>query len=447
MKACYAGFRAGFGKVDITPDEPLPLSGYGNYSRRVFDKILDRLYLTCVAVGNSERTVLLFTCDNLFWYREMSVTVRSMVAAATGLSEDNMFFSATHTHGAPCYTLDTEATDRYRGLLKDSAVVAAKKALEDLADATVFAGSKLIDGMNFVRHYICSDGSYTGSNFNIDKESLIVDHAGEPDKQMNVVKFARTGGKRDIVLVNWQSHPDHTSENGYRTLTSDYPEALRNKLEADTGALVAYFGGASGNLNSHSKLPEKEHGLKCVEYGQALAEHAKSILENISPMTAAGIYTRRRVMTVNVNHTWDHMLPQAKEIAKLRDEVGRDAATPAAKAYGFSSPYQADAIISRVNWDKTAEMELNAFCIGDIGFVNGTYEMFCESSKYIKANSPFATTVVMEGNLYYVPSEAAFNYRCYEADTGNYEKGTSEKNAQAFVVMLQELNEERTESK
>ena len=439
MNASNAHYRAGFGKVDITPNEPFPLGGYGNYNRRIFDKILDHLYLTCVAVGDEKKTLLLFTCDSLFWYREMSITTREMVAKATGIPEENMFFTATHTHGAPMMSM----ADKYRDQLKVWAIEAAQKALADLSDTQISYGSKQVDGLNFVRHYICPDGTYVGSNFNTEREPDVVAHAGVPDKQLHVVKFARTEEKKDIILVNWQAHPDHTSENGYRTLTADYPGALRDKLEADTGALVAYFSGASGNVTAHSKIRDEEHGLKCVQYGHAIAGHALSVLEDMTPMTTPGIYTRRRVVTVNVDHSWDHMLPQAQEIAKLRDEVGRDAATPAAKAYGFTSPYQADAIIYRATWDKTAEMELNAFSIGDIGFANGTYEMFSDSSIFIKENSPFATTLVIEGNLYYLPSEAAFNYRCYEADTGYYEKGTSEKNAQGFVSMLQELSEER----
>ena len=442
MKTNITGYKAGFGKVDITPNEPMPLAGYGNYSKRFFDKILDHLYITCVAVGDGEKTVLLFTCDNLFWYWEMSIATRKMVADATGIAEENMFFTATHTHGAPIMSM----VDDYRNQLKVWAVEAAQLALADMADAAIYYGSKQVDGLSFVRHYICPDGTYVGANFNTEREPDVVEHAGVPDKLMHVIKFARQEDKRDIVLVNWQAHPDHTSENGYRTLTADYPGALRDKLEADTGALVAYFSGASGNVTAHSKIRHEEHGLKCVEYGHVMAGHAKSILENLTPMTTPGIRTRRQVVTVNVDHSWDHMLPQAKEIAALRDEVGRDAATPAARSYGFSSPYQADTIIYRATWDKTAEMELNALSIGDIGIANGTYEMFSESSMYIKENSPFATTLVIEGNLYYVPCEAAFNYRCYEADTGYYEKGTSEKNAQTFVAMLQQLKAESEET-
>lgn len=438
MKKIAIGYLAGFGKVDITPDEPLPLAGYGNYSRRFFDKVLSRLYLTCIAVSDGNKTVLLFTCDNLFWYWEMSIATREKVTKATGIPEENIFFSATHTHGAPSMS---EADD-YRDQLKLWAVEAAQKALADLADAKIYHGSKRVEGMNFVRHYICQDGTYMGSNFNEDKADQVVAHAAEPDDQMILVKFERAD-KKDIILVNWQAHADHTGENGYRTLTADYPGALRDQLEADTGTSVAFFSGAAGNVTAHSKIREEEHGLKCVEYGQALAGHARSILENLTPVTTVGIRTRRRVVTVNVDHTWDHLLPQAREIAKLRDEIGKDAATPAAKAYGFSSPYQADALIYRATWDKTARMELNALSIGDIGIANGTYEMFSENSRYIKESSPFATTLVVEGNLYYVPSEAAFNYRCYEADTGYYEKGTGEKNARAFVEMLQELKTEK----
>ena len=96
-------------------------------------------------------------------------------------------------------------------------------------------------------------------------------------------------------------------------------------------------------------------------------------------------------------------------------------------------------IVSRATMPATSTMELNTFCIGDIGFVNGSYEMFCDSGKFIKENSPFATTFIMEGNYIYLATEAAYDYRSYEADTSHYVKGTAEKLAQEFVDMLKAL--------
>ena len=429
------GLQVGYSKVNITPNFPVVLGGYGDYENRIYDMVLDYLYITCIAVTEGDQTVLIYTCDNLFWITDMSREVRPLITKATGVPDENIFFSATHTHGAPMVTVSNTGSKQYRTELRSWAVEAAEEAMADRAAATVSTGSKQIEGMNFVRHYLCSDGSYTGSNFNLDKEELIVDHAGQPDNQMTLIKFDRAD-KKDILMVNWQAHADHTSENGYKALTADYPGVVRYTLENETGMEVAYFTGASGNLNAHSKIPEKEHGLKREAYGQALAQEAMSILENMTPMTASGIKVNRMNSTVTIDHSWDHAVAQAKQIISIRNQKGKDAATAAGKEYDFSSPYQADMIVSRATMPATSTMELNTFCIGDIGFVNGSYEMFCENGMYIKENSPFATTFIMEGNLIYLATEAAYDYRSYEADTSYYVKGTAEKLAEEFVQML-----------
>ena len=87
----------------------------------------------------------------------------------------------------------------------------------------------------------------------------------------------------------------------------------------------------------------------------------------------------------------------------------------------------------------TLSQGLNVFSVGEIGFVNGSYEMFSEAGMYIKEYSPFDTTVIMEGCSSYIPSAEAYDYRSYEADTGCYAKGTSEKLAEKFVEMLTAL--------
>ena len=436
--AAKDGLQVGYSKVNITPDFPVVLGGYGDYENRIYGTVLDYLYITCIAVTEKDQTVLIFTVDSLSWYKVQSDEVRPLITKVTGVPGENIFFSATHTHGAPMATTSNTGSKQYREALQNWAVEAAEEAMEDRAAATVSTGSKHIEGMNFVRHYLCSDGSYMGSNFNEDKADLVVSHADEPDDQMTLVKFDRQE-KKDILMVNWQAHADHTSENGYKALTADYPGVVRYTLENETGMEVAYFTGASGNLNAHSKIPEKEHGLKREAYGEALAKEALTILENMTPMTATGVKVNRVNSTVNIDHSWDHMLPQAKQIISIHNKEGKDAATKAGLEFGFSSAYQASAINSRASMPATDKLELNVFSIGDIGFVNGTYEMFCQSGMYIKENSPFATTFILEGNASYLATEAAYDYHSYEADTSYYEKGTAEKLANEFVDMLKAM--------
>ena len=84
-------------------------------------------------------------------------------------------------------------------------------------------------------------------------------------------------------------------------------------------------------------------------------------------------------------------------------------------------------------------MVIDAFCIGDVGFTTGTYEMFSCNSMYVKENSPYETTFLICGTASYMPSDVAYTYRGYEQDTTVYARGTGETFAQKYVEMLTEL--------
>ena len=71
------------------------------------------------------------------------------------------------------------------------------------------------------------------------------------------------------------------------------------------------------------------------------------------------------------------------------------------------------------------------------------YEMFASNGRYIKDNSPFSMTFIISccnGNNGYLPTEAAYDYGCYESHTGNFAKGTAEDLVKTYVTMLEELH-------
>ena len=41
---------AGFAKVNITPDYPCGLHGYGNVSKRLHEAVLEPIFATCIAL-------------------------------------------------------------------------------------------------------------------------------------------------------------------------------------------------------------------------------------------------------------------------------------------------------------------------------------------------------------------------------------------------------------
>ena len=94
--------RVGYGRVDITPDGPINLAGYGNDAVRISEEVRDPLYATCIAFTDPKgSTALLFTTDMTQAQELITLPVREAIAQEHGIPFENIMVSATHTHSAP----------------------------------------------------------------------------------------------------------------------------------------------------------------------------------------------------------------------------------------------------------------------------------------------------------------------------------------------------------
>ena len=431
--------EAGFARVDATPDFNVGLDGSGNADTRISTGVLDNISVTCVALKAEKTTVLVYTADTLGFNNTLLTLMRPQIQMATGVPQDNIFFGATHTHSAPRLLLKTEEGKKYLKQFCEAMTAAGQQAVSDLSPAKLQAATTELPGMNFVRHYKMSDGSYAGPNFGTFEGVDIADYAGTADPELSMIKLDRGGGKKDILMLNWQAHPNNSSSLGYYKISADFVGKARNKLEEETGMQVAYFTGASGNVHIDSKIKTDAHGMKWDAYGEKLAQLTIQALPLLKEVGGSGISVTGQMCLVSIDHSWDHMAAQAQEVMGVLSSKGQKAATALCREYGFTSHHQARSIVERSQIGKELQWELRAFRVGDLGFTTGTYEMWTESGKYVKDNSPYDVTFVITGNLIYIPMEYAYEYRCYEADTGYFVKGTAEKLADAYIKMLNEI--------
>ena len=428
---------AGFAKIDMTPDYPVGLAGYSDAEKRIHEMVVEPVYATCIALTEGEETILVFTIDNCACDRGTAEAIRAAVTEATEIPDEKIFCSATHGHNCPAVW--GYNGERFTQQLYAACAVAAKEALADRAPSKMLAAKKEFPGMNFVRHFMTANGTPAGSNFGTFKDNPAVGYLSEPDKQMVLIKFEREGFKKPILMVNWQGHPDRGSEIGRFNMAPSYPAPLRDTLSALTGCLVAYFTGADGNTNIDTRVEAEKHGLNWREYGVKMATLAYEAYKELQEVEGSGISYKRVIFEAPIDHSWDDKIEQAREVYDLWKATDAKTAMEIGRTYGFTSVYQSRAIKSRYEMPKTRTLELNAFRVGGIGFTTGTYEMFSEAGIYIKENSPYAFTFLLTGNSGYIPSDAAFNYRCYEADTGFFARGTAELLAEKYVEMLKEI--------
>lgn len=434
--------QAGFARMEAIPDFTLGdigLDGSGNAATRRCTEVLDPLTVTCIALSDENSTILVYTADTLGYNNNVLALLRTQISVATYVPQDQIFFGATHTHSAPRLLQKDDAGQAYLGVFCKAMIDAGKAALEDLSPAELYATTADLPDMNFVRHYKMSDGSYAGPNFGTFEGLDIEDYSGTVDPELSLIKLNRGEGKQDILMMNWQAHPNRSSELGYYKISADFVGAARNKLEAETGMLVAYFTGASGNVHIDSRLPEDQHNMKWNVYGEKLAEMTLDILPDLSKIGGTGISFTGNFYPFQIDHSTDDLVPQAQEVVDLWKTQSKEAGDKKGAEYGFSSVYQANTIVEKAQLGKSLMMELRAFRVGDLGFTTGTYEMFTESGKYVKDNSPFEITFIITGNLLYIPNEAAFAYRNYEADTTYFVKGTAEELTDIYVQLLQSL--------
>ena len=425
---------AGFGRENITPSSPVGMGGYNDSETRKSGAILDSIYTTCVAFRDGQETILVFTIDTVGMWESSFSRLREQVSKATGVSQDNIFVGATHTHSAPSAGQD----NAYDTIFYNAATYAAESAIKDLAPAQLLTAATELKGMNFVRHYLMNDGTYYGSSFG-SLASGIKEHAMEPDSQMQLIKIDRES-KKDILMLNWQAHPASAANTAdYTGVSSDFIGHLRSKVENETDLLVAYFTGASGNVTRDSKIESINHGLDYVAYGKKLGEYVIETLSDLKPVDSSGITTTRLNYDVEIDHSWDHMINEANEVFDLWKATNKATGDTLAKQYDFTSVYQAKSIRNRYKLPATEKLDIRAFRVGSIGFTTGTYEMFCDHGQYVKQNSPFETTFIICGCYIYIPNEASFEYRSYEADCGFYAKGTGEKLAEKYVDLLNSI--------
>lgn len=402
--------KVGFGRASIHPDQPIPLAGYFDVAERVSQGALDLLYATCVAIQDAKgNTVLLYSMDLIRTPTSWVPDLRAAISKATGVPDDRIMLSATHTHSAP----DVGGTvgmghPYYAKILKPGLVEAGKSAMEDLSAATIQTGSTKITGMNNNRHWIDEDGMYFGGNFGSKAKKDTAKISAEADNQLQLIRFCREKQK-DILLVNWQAHPKLSSGGGTefgRTnrplISADYVGWTRHYLEEKTDVHFAFYLGASGNVNPYDAYTgTSDPSLQDVRvYGERFSTYIMEAMEGLT----------------------------ATEIASVK-----------------SSQYQFPGVTPS---GSTADIEINAITVGSIGFVTVPYEMFDTNGCTVKEQSPLNTTFVItcaNGRHKYMPADYVWDYPtadgsvAYEVSSCLYVRGTGEQVADALVEALNEL--------
>ena len=446
--------RVGFGAGDVTPDWHIGLQGLGNESTRISTEFASRIFTYCVAITDqNNETALIMSLDAGSGGFERFI--RPAVFEKFGIAPDHMILSALHQHSTPY------GGEKYIALVVDAALKAVEQALEDRAPAAMYLNTVQTHALSFVRNYIANDpaGTFVGDNYNdsVGKQYGYKCHESESDKEMRLVKFLREGGKKPIIMVNFQAHPHMGAFGPNMTkLHADWPGVMRDSVYEQLGAHCIYISGAGGNLNSDSRIPEENISQDWIHHGKRAAEFVISAEGSYRAANAGMLKFKECTIAYEANHSEDYLLEEATYIHNLRAEDFYRAKEEVKRYPRLHSIYHATSIVHKAARDATRELTIGAIALGDVAFTYHPYEMFDTNGVELRTGSvgnpnyapegqlenPYPMTFLCtlgNGHLGYVPSRLGYTNGGYSTDIAYLAPGSGEKLVSDYLTILQEL--------
>ncbi len=436
--------RVGVGRVDITPETGVLLSGGGDPNRYA-NNIIDYLYVTCIAITDeTDVTALLITQDSVDSNGNHSKAIRDNISQVTGVPYDNIFICATHTHSAPSAGSDDPANATWLTAYKKAIVKAAELAMADRSPATVSSGSTQAEGYAFVRRYYLDDGTVKGASGNQSESTKIVKHVYEANETVQIIRFAREEeGKKDIIMTNLGVHCTFNGSTTMLNVSADYPAGIRTYVESEVDdVIVAFFAGAAGDQVGDSDLPELAHGLGYFEYGEKIGEFIVNALPDLKPVETGLVKGAQQIVEADSNHIAPDRKAAADQHWALFQEKGFAVAEAAAKADGFAGIYECMGVRIRSGLKPTQSIPLSVLTVGELSFSFSPYEMYGASAADLIARSPYENTFVIScanGAAGYIPTALGYDLNTYEAYTSKVVPGTAENLVNVFISMLEQL--------
>lgn len=447
VNAGITGFSVGASRIDVTPKYAVPLHGYGLTTMRQSTGYLDEICATAIAISDGEgHTLIMVTCDNCNSAEDITTPVREYIHAETGIPEENILLSATHTHSS----VDITSANSEDNVIKYKADYIKKirqvimEAIADRKPAKMYYGEVDLKDYNFVRHYFTEYNEAVGDNHGSFAKGTIQTHATEPNSKMYMLRFER-GDAGDVTLLNFRAHPTLTGGSDKYDISADFIAPLRENIEAEFGGIAAYFQGEAGNMNTRSRIAaENPTSGDYREYGNAMSELViEGLRNNMHEIKTGTISTVMYSYEGQVNHKNEDKLAQAKTITNFVKSTGdRKTALEMCRDAGLESQYEANAIISRSVLGKTYKIEIHATRIGDFIMVHAPLEIFDTNGTYVRENAPSESMFYIgysNEHNFYLPSQYAYEYGCYESDTTRYAAGEGELLAAKFVELLKEV--------
>jgi len=277
-----AALKGGCSKVNITPPVGVWLSGYASRDKPS-DDIHDDLYARALVLDNGSNAVAIVSVDLLWVPPQITSEVRAIVTNKTGIPQQNVLVSATHTHFGPRIFSRTKLGPENAHDKIDASYIGTlvKKMAGRLAEIVYNRRTRTSDGsveMSFslppeviaTRRIIRGQDGSTRVTFTLPPQQPHLTF-GPIDPESWILRVDDSDGRLVGSLVNYACHAVSGSgfEDWFYSISADFPGQTTRLLEQAEGGICLFTPGTSGNI-----VPLKRGKKARFEIGKAIAGEA-----------------------------------------------------------------------------------------------------------------------------------------------------------------------------
>ena len=265
---------AGFGRARLTPtlgaavDEPLagnfrmvPLAGYGGRRGRPATGVHDELQVKAIALRAGGATAVLVGADALIIPAEVTDLAVERIARELGLRREQVYLSATHTHGSIGGWGQGPVAEAFAGAFvpgirewfADRIFSAVRDAMTDLKPAEL--GQNQFAAPDFVRN-------------------RLVGSLGKTDPEFTFLVVRQRGG-RTAVAGSYSAHATVLGSD-VMEFHGDYPGYWQRAVEEATGGMAVFI---AGSVGSHGPVSGGKGFAGAERMGRELAA---GVMERLS---------------------------------------------------------------------------------------------------------------------------------------------------------------------
>lgn len=258
---------AGLSKISLTPDDSMisggkrkhkriPMAGFGQAKTRFATGVHDSIFVRAVALKSGGQLSVIVSADLLLMPADVIDTLVTKLAGS-GISRDQLFFSATHTHSS--------VGGWGHGLL---ARIIAGRQNEDIKKWLVNRiGEAVVEASGDLKRAIIATGCFSAPQFTINR---LTHDPDQLNTDFNYLTIQRPDGSKAVVGT-YSAHAT-TVRSKNTLLSGDYPGYWERALERSGYKVALFCGGSMANQSPSGK----GEVFESAEYiGSSLADSLK----------------------------------------------------------------------------------------------------------------------------------------------------------------------------